>query len=138
MKLCILRHGIAAELGDDGSRTDRERKLTQEGREKLKRVANTLCEMGIQFDLILSSPFARARQTAEIIAASLECEKRLKFSEQLEPGATAGPLIQEMNRLSNPSDSILLVGHEPFLSGLISRLVAGNDESCFTLKKGGL
>jgi len=87
MKLCILRHGIAAELGEDGSQVDSERKLTREGREKLKCVADALGEMEMAFDLILSSPYARARQTAEQVAARLKCEKRLKFSKQLEPGA---------------------------------------------------
>jgi len=137
MKLSVLRHGIAAELGDDGSQVDSERKLTREGREKLKCVAAALCEMGISFDLILSSPYARARQTAELIAASLKCEKRLKLSNLLEPGSTFEALIREINRLSKLDDSILLVGHEPFLSKLISRLLTGNDEACITLKKGG-
>jgi phosphohistidine phosphatase len=138
MKLCILRHGIAAELGEDGSKVDRDRKLTRESREKLERVSRVLCEMEIRFDLILSSPFARTRQTAEIVAANLNCKKRLKFLRHLEPDATIGPLIEEINRLTKPKDSVLLVGHEPFLSGFISRLITGNDQACITLKKGGL
>ena len=137
MKLSILRHGIAAELGDDGSQVDSERKLTREGREKLKRVASYFCEIKISFDLILSSPFARARQTAELFSQALNCEECLRFSRHLEPGSAFKNLISEINRLSKPSDSILLVGHEPFLSQLISKLLTGHDQARITLKKGG-
>ena len=61
MDLYILRHGIAEEQSKSGQ--DHTRALTDEGRRKTCHSGKALKEMGVCFDLILTSPFARALQT---------------------------------------------------------------------------
>ena len=71
MNLYILRHGIAAERGTPGYANDADRPLTPEGERKLQLVAAAIKALELGFDLILSSPYLRARQTAEVVAARI-------------------------------------------------------------------
>ena len=77
MNLYLLRHGIAVEPGTPGCEKDSERPLTPKGKRQLRQIAAAMKKMDLRFDLILSSPFLRARQTAEIIAESLTLKKQL-------------------------------------------------------------
>jgi len=137
MNLYILRHAIAADK-DSFDQPDSERPLTKEGSEKMRRIAKELKKLKIEFDIILSSPFRRAKETAGIMAEEFHCEEILKFSPHLKVGGDPGELIREINSSYKKSDSILLVGHEPYLSGLISTLVSGKKDLAITMKKGGI
>ena len=134
MEIYILRHGIAVDRGTPGYKKDSDRPLTQEGEEKMHQIADTMLAMGLKFDLILSSPYTRAEQTAQIVADTLDHE--VTFTKSLAPDANALELIAEIN--DEKPHSVLLVGHEPDLSRLISVLVCGTSDSSFELKKGGL
>lgn len=136
MNLYILRHGIAVEHGAAGYENDDERPLTGKGERKMWAIAEAIDALEISFDSILSSPLVRARQTAEIVAEALNCKKRLELTDTLSPQQSAKPLIEYL-QVQRALDDILLVGHEPFLSQLISLLVSGNTESSVLLKKGG-
>ena len=137
MDLYILRHAIAGDRESfDGP--DSERPLTKEGARKMKRIAKELRKLDIKFDVILSSPFVRARETAEIMAKQFHSENILKLSSHLEVGGDPAALIHEINTSYKKFDRILLVGHEPYLSGLISMLVSGRTELSITMKKGGI
>ena len=92
----------------------------------------------LSFDLILSSPYLRARQTAEIVAAALKARRQLELSDSLTPGGSTKKLVDLVNSLKPAPESVLLVGHEPYLSGLISLLVSGKESLRRTMKKGGL
>jgi phosphohistidine phosphatase len=138
MKLYILRHGIAVEPGTPGYDTDAERPLTPEGERKLTQIADAMEALELSFDLILSSPYLRARQTAEIIAEALKAHKKLELSDSLTPGGSMKKLVELLNRLQPSPESVLLVGHEPYLSGLVSLLVSGKASSAVVMKKGGL
>jgi phosphohistidine phosphatase len=138
MNLYILRHGIAVEPGTPGYGNDAERPLIPKGRRQLRQIAAAMEKMDLRFDLILSSPFLRAKQTAEIIAESLKPTKQLGFSEALTPDGHPAALILQLNRLKPAPGKILLVGHEPHLSRLIALLAAGNLDMAIDLKKGGL
>jgi phosphohistidine phosphatase len=138
MELYILRHGIAAEQGTPGIATDSERPLTAEGERKLWRVAEAMERMELQFDRILSSPYLRARQTAEIIAKAFDLHKVLQNTDALEPGGDHKRLVHLLNEIKCDSQSVLLVGHEPSLSELVARLVSGGTHCSLVLKKGGL
>ena len=81
--------------------------------------------MDLRFNLILSSPFLRAEQTAEIVAESLKLKKRLAFSDELTPDGNPKALIRQLNELKPAPENVLLVGHEPYLSRLIALLVSG-------------
>jgi phosphohistidine phosphatase len=137
MELYILRHGIAVDRGAPGCRNDDLRPLTPEGRRKLRLIAMAFKAMGLTFDLVLSSPVLRAKQTAEIVVHELGADKLLQFSHHLSYGGNPKDLIEEISKAWPGRERVLLVGHEPYLSGLVSRLLTGRDDLPLTLKKGG-
>jgi len=138
MDLYILRHGIAVEPGTPGYENDADRPLTPEGQRKLRQIADAMEALELSFDRILSSPYLRARQTAEIVAEALEARQKLELSDTLTPGGSIKRLVELLNRLEPSPESVLLVGHEPYLSGLISLLVSGKETFAVVMKKGGL
>ena len=97
-----------------------------------------MAELDLAFDLILSSPFRRAKQTAEIIARNFKLRKKLAFSDDLTPAGDPRLLIQELNQIRPEPENVLLVGHEPYLGKLVSLLAAGNTSLEIDFKKGGL
>jgi phosphohistidine phosphatase len=138
MELFLLRHGIAVERGTPGFADDSARPLTPKGRRQLRKITAAMKKMDLRFDLILSSPLLRAKQTAEIAAAGLKLKKQLKFSNALAPGGDVENLFRQLARLKPLPEKLLLVGHEPDLSRLISLLVTGGPELPLDFKKGGL
>jgi phosphohistidine phosphatase len=137
MEIYLLRHGVATERGEHGG-PDEERALTAEGRRKVRRVAEAMRAMELSFDVILSSPLVRALQTAELVAESLRLKRRLQVTEHLEPGASIAKLFSQMQNLQPAPGRVLLVGHEPDMSGLASRLLTGRDDLAMNFKKAGL
>jgi phosphohistidine phosphatase len=138
MNIFILRHGIAVERGTEGFEKDSERPLTDKGKRQLRKSAAAMKRLKLRFDLILSSPYVRARQTAEIVADELKLKKHLKLSDALKSENHPETMIGEMSRLKPKPENLLLVGHEPYLSHLISQLVSGNGDLALDFKKGGL
>lgn len=134
----LLRHGIAVERGTAGYENDFDRPLVPKGRRQLRQSCAAMKEMGLGFDVVLSSPLVRAKQTAEIVAEELKLKKRLHFSDALKPGGRAEKLVAELNRLDPPPENVLLVGHEPDLSGLVSLFTTGGRGLRLDFKKGGL
>jgi phosphohistidine phosphatase len=134
MEIYILRHGIAVARGTPGYKKDSERPLTKEGEEKTQQIAEAMLAMDLKFDLILSSPYVRAADTAHIVANRLDEE--VTVTECLTPGSNPLELIREINDAK--VQRVLLVGHEPDLSGLISILMSGGSHAAIELKKGGL
>jgi len=134
MEIYILRHGIAVNRGTPGFKKDSDRPLTEEGEEKTRDISQAMLGMGLQFDLILSSPYSRAKRTAQIVARELEEE--VTITDSLIPDGNALELIAEIN--DEKPQRILLVGHEPDLSRLISVLMTGDSDALIELKKGGL
>ena len=138
MHLFLLRHGLAVEPGTAGFETDASRPLTPNGKRQLVKVAKAMRRMELSFDVIWSSPLVRARQTAEIVAKELKATKQLKLVDELSPGGDAVKLIKKLRALKPARENILLVGHEPDLSKLLSLLVTGKTGADFALKKAGL
>jgi len=137
MNIYIIRHAIAVDEGAPGYADDSQRPLTDKGRKKMRQIARGLRALGVEFDLILSSPYVRARETAEIVADIFKMKKKIAFSESLVPMADPGLLIPEVSE-KYAVDSIALVGHEPHLSTLVGLLAAENTKIDVTLKKGGV
>jgi phosphohistidine phosphatase len=138
MNLYVLRHGLAVELGEHGFTRDSERPLTAKGRAKLAHVAAAIHALEISFDKIVSSPYVRARQTAEQVAEAVEFRGKVEFTEALVPGGSPSEVVHLLNRLAPWDHGVLLVGHEPFLSEFISLLVSGHVGLPVVMKKGGL
>jgi phosphohistidine phosphatase len=135
MDVYILRHGIAEERDPQKFPDDDRRPLTGEGMRKMRRIASALKGLGCRFDLVLTSPLARARQTADIAASVLGIESRLRETPHLAPSGDPRRLVAEVN--GHGEGSVLLVGHEPYLSGFISVLLSGREGLEINLKKGG-
>jgi phosphohistidine phosphatase len=138
MNLYFMRHGIAADRADTGEQSlDRERRLTPKGIKRMNKAANGLVALSLSFDRILTSPLERARQTAKIVAQTLQLEERVEEIEQLSPNQSVQDLIAALGAYAGQKD-ILLVGHEPLLSSTISFLLSGTAGAEIRLKKGGL
>ncbi len=138
MNLYILRHGLAVEQGTAGYANDADRPLTSKGERKLSLIAEAMEGLGLSFDLILSSPYKRARQTAEIVAEVLKACKKVELSPTLEPGGSTKELIEVLKSMKPVPGEVMLVGHEPYLSTLISLLLSGDGGLQVEMKKGGL
>lgn len=133
--LYVVRHGIAEERGED--RADEARELTARGRDRMKQVAKGLADEGVRFDVILTSPLARALQTARILEKYCVDGGSLEETELLEPDGSFDELIDHLNGLEGV-ENVAIVGHEPFLSGFITYCLAGKKPSFIRLKKGGV
>ena len=138
MELYLLRHAIAADRNAREHKTDFDRPLTAEGEQKLRRITKAIRNLELSFDRILSSPYVRARETAEIVAAALALGDRVELRDSLAVEASPRELIVELKSMEPFPARVLLVGHEPFLSSLASLLISGVAKSCVTMKKAGL
>ncbi len=137
MNLFLLRHG-KAESRSPKWRPDSKRPLTREGEEKTKEVARGIQALGLSFDLILTSPYARALRTAEILAEVFGARKLFETS-NLAADADSKNIVDEINENFASVEHIVLVGHEPFMTQLISTLIAGpGAAAAIDLKKAGL
>ena len=136
MNIYIIRHAIAVDAATSDYE-DSERPLTDKGRKKMRQIAKSLRNLGVEFDLILSSPYTRARETAEILADVFKIRDRIAFSDNLIPLQNPELLISEINE-KHSVDSLALVGHEPHLSTLIGLLISDGSNVEITLKKGGV
>jgi phosphohistidine phosphatase len=138
MELYILRHGLAGEFGDPRYPDDSQRPLTAEGKRKMLQAALGMKALGLSFDLAFASPYLRARQTAEIVCRQLDCMEILQITENLEPGRNPLKAINEINDRNLHSSRVLITGHEPFLSQLVSLLITGSNDPVVEMKKGAL
>ena len=136
MKLFILRHGAAGQRNLRKYPNDAARPLTSAGKRETLRIARRLFKDKVEFDQIISSPFIRARQTAEIVAKVYT--RDVRFTPHLTPDGLMPELIKYVNRTCKDADSVVLVGHEPYLSTLISVLISGKEGANIRLKKGGM
>jgi len=135
MELYFVRHAIAVDRSYPAVQTDAERWLTEDGIQKMERAAKGLKAAIPYLDLIFSSPYVRARQTAEIIARQYEEENIITETPELEPGADFRGLAPLMSQQAADA-RIALVGHEPDLSEWISWLVTGSPDAEIQMKKG--
>jgi phosphohistidine phosphatase len=137
MRLYLLRHGPAADRNAFPG-PDPDRPLTSEGRKQVRTVARALRSLDLEIDRILSSPYTRARDTAAIVAHTLDLDQHPEFSDALCADVAALTLLAALTRLRPRPDNLLLVGHEPQLSQFASLLLSGQPDLNLTLKKAGL
>ncbi|MEI8135061.1 MAG: phosphohistidine phosphatase SixA [bacterium] len=136
MLLYLLRHGIAE---DHGSRDrDDERELTTEGKEKTAAALIAAKKMGLFApQLVLSSPYKRARQTADIALDHFAIGAELEITESLTPETDPVETMAVIAAKAQDTKSILLVGHEPHLSSFGSALL-GSTTTVIEMKKATL
>jgi len=143
VSLYFIRHGIAAERGTYAN--DAERPLTDEGRKKTRQVAKRLHELGLRFDLLITSPLVRAEQTAAIFQATAHDTAKyylpVQVSEFLAPDRNFTDWFDQFQQnLKHQSGNLAvgLIGHEPDLSAWAEILVWGEVRSVLVLKKAGV
>ncbi len=93
MDIYIIRHAIAVDRGTPEYEDDSQRPLTEKGKKKMRQIASGLRALGVDFDFILSSPYIRARETAEILADVFKTKADVAFSENLIPTGDPDLLI---------------------------------------------
>ena len=137
MKLYLLRHGIASASNSKQS-TDAFRILTDQGREKMSVIANALGRLDLGIDQIWSSPYTRTRETSAIIVEKLAIGNEVRLHRDLEPKGNLRRLVDDIAEVDPEVTSLMLVGHEPGLSMLISVLSTGTPNLRTDFKKGGI
>ena len=139
MNLYIVRHAIAVEAGTPGYEDDSLRPLTDKGKKKMQKIAQGLKELEADLNLILTSPYLRAVETAKILRKVFDLNKDdVVETEHLAPMGYGDQLTNLINEKYADVESIALVGHEPSLSSLTSVLVSDDPTLSLTLKKGGV
>ena len=137
MELYIVRHGIAIDREDPKSPPDPDRFLTEEGIDKSKQVAKGVAALGIEPDLLVTSPYIRALQTAELFAAALDYPKqKIRRSDLLLPGTEATLFYKELAK-DKDSAIVMAFGHAPQLDDLIATAL-GSKHHLTSLKKSGI
>jgi phosphohistidine phosphatase len=136
MILYIVRHGIAVDRTDPHSPPEAERPLTAKGVQKTRAAALGLKELAVKPDAVVTSPFVRAAQTAEIFAEALGFStSKIHVSEALKPGANPADIVKEISRMK--AKEVMCFGHAPHVDQLISQLTGAR--GVFTeMKKAGV
>ena len=131
MYLYLLRHAHAENL--EFGHLDQNRKLTLKGHDQAKSLRRTLQTLEIHFDLVISSPWRRARQTASALESVSE---QLEVSDLL-AAAPSPALLRLIAEQSQTKQCLLLIGHQPWISQLTSQLLSGDSglEMAFEYKK---
>jgi phosphohistidine phosphatase len=133
-ELLLLRHGLAEPQGEAWP-DDAKRPLTPRGISRLRKSADALARLGQPIDLVLTSPLARTRQTAEIVGSVFGPRPSIVNVDALAPGGTPDAVARELEKHSRRRH-ILLVGHEPGIGELAAWLIGTRNPIEF--KKGGI
>ena len=134
IELYLIRHGLAAERGGDYP-DHAKRPLTSEGVARLRREAKGLQTLGVRFDQILTSPLARAKQTAEVIAQAQDDKPPIAHLDALAPGGTPAQVVHALADYARRK-AIALVGHEPNMGELAAKLIG--TRAAIPFKKGAV
>lgn len=122
MNLYLVRHADAEKV--QPAKKDEDRRLSKEGKERIRGVSNQWFYFIKNIDIICSSPFTRAVETAEIIAECFEYEGEIIKDDVLASGSYTKDMVEFVNSLDG--NDILVVGHQPDLSEHVSNLISSN------------
>jgi phosphohistidine phosphatase len=132
-ELYLIRHGVAEERGDAWP-DDSKRPLTDQGISRLRRSVRGILQLGVSFDVILTSPFVRAHQTADVVAGEFDPRPPVVQIDSLAPGGAYQGVLSDLAKQSRRR-RIALVGHEPGLGALAGRLSSSH---ALEFKKGAI
>jgi len=132
MKLYVVRHGIAEDGAPD--LPDEERRLTEEGRDELRRSVEGLAAFGLRLDAVLTSPLVRARETAALLRKGIPGPPPAVLPD-LAPGGDLGRVLRAVEGVG---ERVAVVGHEPGLGCLVSLALFGQETDATPLRKGGV
>jgi phosphohistidine phosphatase len=136
MILCLVRHGIAIDREDPDCPPETERYLTRDGIKKTREVAAGIRDLKLEPSLMITSPYVRAAQTAEIFAEALGYSReKIRHSPALRPGSNPAEFLKEIAHVK--ADEVMCFGHAPHMDQVIAAAVGGR--GVFTaLKKAGV
>lgn len=136
MKIYLIRHGIAESRIIE--KNDSQRILTRKGITKTQKVAEKLSNLSLEFDVIITSPYTRAKETAIILQQAKRSSKIIEHNALM----PEGNLLEWFNWLQTSpyqvAQNIALVGHEPDLSEWAQLMIWGKSEDKLILKKAGI
>lgn len=139
MQLILVRHALAQDRDDfasKGGKEDSLRPLTFKGRKKMLKMARHLRLWFDDVDLIVSSPYIRALQTAEILSRSFR--RKITEASELVPHSSPELFVRWLKSLKEDPQRVVIVGHEPQLSLFATYLLVGSQmHPLFQLKKSG-
>jgi phosphohistidine phosphatase len=135
MQLLVVRHAIAEDREAWAPRDDALRPLTADGKKKMKEAAKGLRSIVPRVDVLATSPFTRATETAVILAKTYD-KGTPTTVDALVPGQRPSALLPWL-RSQAIHKTVAIVGHEPSLGALVSWLTAGSERSFVELGKGG-
>jgi len=134
--LYLVRHAIAD--ADSATGSDADRALSEDGVRKMRRAALGLRRLGVEPDVILSSPLRRAEETAALLVEILAPELAVEIYPPLSPGNAVGDILSGL-RAQREARHVMLVGHQPDLGQLASHLLTGSTAAvALPFKKGGI
>jgi phosphohistidine phosphatase len=137
MRIYVVRHGTAINREDPKCPAEAERYLTEEGITKTKQAAKGVAALGYSADVMISSPYVRAWQTAEIFAGALGYSKqKIQRTDLLLPSIDPALLFRELAKDRKSAD-VFLFGHGPQVDGIIA-MALGAKKDCTALKKSGV
>ena len=134
MDVFVLRHAIAEDAGP--GQADSDRRLTDVGRERLRLVVRKAMRAGMEPAVVLTSPYVRARQTADILLEELNRPCELVTTANLTPYAAVADLWHELREYARLSP-VIVVGHNPQLSEFVSMLI-GSPGYAVEMKKAAI
>jgi len=137
MQLLVVRHAIAMdrdEFAASGESDDR-RPVTKAGAKRMAKAARGLREIVDRIDVLATSPYLRAVETASIVSDEFGIGPA-EVSASLVPDVRFDE-FEEWARAFADRNVLAIVGHEPHLSGLVTWLMTGSEDSRIELRKGG-
>ncbi len=134
MRLYLIRHATAVPHGTPDYPDDAQRPLTDEGVAEARQVGKGLKRLKLDIHLVVTSPYLRARQTAEEVARIFGLADSIEELDELRSEVKPSETSQALKRLSK-REQVLFVGHEPHLSGWIAELVADHGKMNCLMKK---
>jgi phosphohistidine phosphatase len=137
MFLYFLRHASAGQQLSSAKK-DEKRGLDKDGIEQCGYIGRALAALGVQVEIILSSPLKRSSQTAALVGNEMGHEGKLAFEAALRPDATFADFQRMLAKYAR-QDSLLLVGHNPNLREFLGRVISDRGcEATIELKKGAV
>ena len=122
MRVYLVRHGVAVDRDDPNCPSDPERPLTPKGMKKTHTAALGLFALGVKPDVMLTSPWLRAAQTAEIFSEVIGfSSNKIVRTDALKGNSTPAELLRELAKLK--AKEVMCFGHEPHLHLVIGQIL---------------
>ncbi len=128
MIVYVLRHAEAEPKGPEIK--DNERQVSKNGLKTVRKILELAMGLGTEIDLIVSSPYRRAIQTAQIAKEIFLSTPRMVESDVLEPDSTPYEVSRYLSKFGI-SDRIMLVSHQPLVGDLIRSILGGSSNLSF-------